>query len=317
MGLIRILRLSRPHALASIAFILVGVQCGIIEPVFEQAGVANPFTTCDFIRVLLAEVLIAAGGFVINGYFDLRADLITKPQRVIVGRDVSRRQAIASHFGFTLAATILALIPAWHAGRLLLCVLFPLAAGLFWFYSSTYKYQFLIGNLILTVLAFALPLVPFMYEVQCVDSSLWSMAALGAFPLAEAFQKILGVSVALAALTILLALVNEVQRFTKSADLGANSLPVRIGLKGTKLVVAGLYLVVLALFVGVALRSLLVHYDEFGYLFTPLYLLLAMCPPVVVSMLAFLVGDQYSYYRFAYWALALDFPLLGAYLLLL
>ena len=67
MGLIRILRLSRPHALAAIAFILVGVQCGIIEPVFEQAGVANPFTTCDFILVLLAEVLIAAGGFVING----------------------------------------------------------------------------------------------------------------------------------------------------------------------------------------------------------------------------------------------------------
>ena len=34
-------------------------------------------------------------------------------------------------------------------------------------------------------------------------------------------------------------------------------------------------------------------------------------------MVAFLVGDQYSYYRFAYWALALDFPLLGVYLLLL
>ena len=85
MGLIRILRLSRPHALASIAFILVGVQCGIIEPVFEQAGVANPFTTCDFILVLLAEVLIAAGGFVINGYFDLRADLITRPLRIHAG----------------------------------------------------------------------------------------------------------------------------------------------------------------------------------------------------------------------------------------
>ena len=93
MGLIRILRLSRPHALAAIAFILVGVQCGLIEPAFEQAGVANPFTTSDFILVLLAEVLIAAGGFVINGYFDLRADLITKPQRIIVGRDVSPRTA--------------------------------------------------------------------------------------------------------------------------------------------------------------------------------------------------------------------------------
>jgi 4-hydroxybenzoate polyprenyltransferase len=47
--------------------------------------------------LVLSTVLIAAGGNVINDYFDTRIDRINKPGDVIVGRTVKRRVAMTAH----------------------------------------------------------------------------------------------------------------------------------------------------------------------------------------------------------------------------
>ena len=50
-----------------------------------------------FLLLVLSTVLIAAGGNVINDYFDTRIDRINKPGKVIVGRTVRRRVAMTAH----------------------------------------------------------------------------------------------------------------------------------------------------------------------------------------------------------------------------
>ena len=40
--------------------------------------------------------MIAAAGNIINDYFDVRADRINKPDRLIIGKYVKRRYAIVS-----------------------------------------------------------------------------------------------------------------------------------------------------------------------------------------------------------------------------
>ena len=57
--------------------------------------------------------MIAAAGNIINDYFDVRADRINKPDRLIIGKYVKRRYAIVSHWGINLIAFIIAIYLSW------------------------------------------------------------------------------------------------------------------------------------------------------------------------------------------------------------
>src|SRR5215217_2022160 len=51
--------------------------------------------------IVLASVLIAAGGYIINDYFDINIDRINKPERVLIPKYVTRRWAILWHSLFS------------------------------------------------------------------------------------------------------------------------------------------------------------------------------------------------------------------------
>ena len=45
----------------------------------------------------LSTVIIAAAGYIINDYYDVKIDLINKPERVVIGKEVARRYALLLH----------------------------------------------------------------------------------------------------------------------------------------------------------------------------------------------------------------------------
>src|SRR5258708_27674251 len=45
----------------------------------------------------VSTMIIAAAGYIINDYYDVKIDLINKPERVVIGKEVARRYAILSH----------------------------------------------------------------------------------------------------------------------------------------------------------------------------------------------------------------------------
>lgn len=65
---------------------------------------------------MLSTVLIAAGGNIINDYFDTRIDRINKPEEVIVGRTVKRRVAMMGHLLFSGLGFLLGTVVAWRTG---------------------------------------------------------------------------------------------------------------------------------------------------------------------------------------------------------
>ena len=115
----------------------------------------------DFIILVLSTVLITAGGYVINDYFDIRTDLINRGS-IIVGNTISRRKAMMYHNLFNILGVAGGFYVAWRIGYFWLGVLFLLVSGLLYFYSATYKRQFLIGNI---VVAFLTAMVPLMVVV--------------------------------------------------------------------------------------------------------------------------------------------------------
>ena len=60
--------------------------------------------------IIASTVLIAAAGYVINDYYDIKIDIINKPQHVIVGRYIKRRWALGINFSFNSLGVLLGLI---------------------------------------------------------------------------------------------------------------------------------------------------------------------------------------------------------------
>jgi 4-hydroxybenzoate polyprenyltransferase len=108
--------------------------------------------------VITATLLVAAAGYVINDYYDLKIDRVNKPERITVGRVVTRRKAMLGHLGLSAAGLLAALFCGWPTAFIT-----ALSAGLLWLYSAQLKKRPLIGNLAVALLAAAAVLVVGVY----------------------------------------------------------------------------------------------------------------------------------------------------------
>ncbi len=102
------------------------------------------------LRLLLVSVstlLIAAGGYIINDYYDVKIDLVNKPERVVIGKGIKRRYAIFLHTLLSLTGVALGFFVSWKVG-----VLNFFCAFLLWLYSNALKRQPFVGNFAVALL---------------------------------------------------------------------------------------------------------------------------------------------------------------------
>src|SRR3954468_20518565 len=90
------------------------------------------------IWLIIASVLIAAAGYIINDYFDLNIDQINKPQKNVFARTIHRRWAILLHLFMSFAGILATVIAVgFHKWYLVLANMGCIA--LLWFYSTSFK----------------------------------------------------------------------------------------------------------------------------------------------------------------------------------
>ena len=51
-----------------------------------------------FCLLVMATVCISAAGYIINDYFDVNTDMMNKPEAVIIGKHINRRNAMILHW---------------------------------------------------------------------------------------------------------------------------------------------------------------------------------------------------------------------------
>jgi 4-hydroxybenzoate polyprenyltransferase len=95
----------------------------------------------------VSTVCIAAAGYIINDYFDIKIDIVNKPDRVVVGRYLKRRWAMGAHQVLNILGAIIGLfVSHW------IFLINILSITLLWFYSERYKRLPFIGNFIVAAL---------------------------------------------------------------------------------------------------------------------------------------------------------------------
>ncbi|MFM7194055.1 MAG: geranylgeranylglycerol-phosphate geranylgeranyltransferase [Bacteroidota bacterium] len=189
-------------------------------------------TIADPLLVVLSisTGLVAASGYVINDYFDVKIDLINKPDKVLVGTDVSRRKAIFLHSFLATAGTIAGLVIDWR-----LAFINAVSAFLLWWYSSTLKRAPFVGNLAIAVL-----------------TGLSLMVLYIRYP--EAGPRIMYYAVFAFTVTLIREAVKDMEDVRGDQAFGCRTLPIIWGIAKTKFYTAVLILMLMGAIVLVHLR---------------------------------------------------------------
>jgi 4-hydroxybenzoate polyprenyltransferase len=262
------------------------IRVFIIGEILGNNELALQMSELNFFLLVLSFVLIAAGGNIINDYFDVRADRINKPHRVIIGKHVKRRVAMISHIIFNVVGIGLGGYLAWEVGMWKLVILHLFASGSLWFYSVIFKREFLIGNIIVAILAALVPLSVGLFEIP-LDIAAYGQEVQAYFlqldPESDPmiFFKILYYFVlGFAGYAFFLTLVREIQKDMADIEgdrvVGCNTIPIVLGMKKAKLIT-------LILLGVIQVTIIMSWYYFFGDYFTLGYAVVLIIVPLMLS----------------------------------
>lgn len=261
MNLKAFIKLVRFDNLFVIAFTMFAVRYGLIKSILYIHAPPIPLqlSLFDFSLLVLSTVLIAAAGYIINDYFDIKTDRINKPDKLYIDHGVKRRLAIFLHTQFNLIGFMLGAYVAYKAGNIFLSVLPFLCITALWFYSTHFKRQVLTGNLVVSILSALIPLQVLLYEKPLIENIL---------DLTFLYAAVICLSVFAFLLTFTREIIKDLEDFKGDYETGCKTMPVVWGIKAAKAVTAGIISNTLLLVVYICFKLLQKDlYFLTGYLF--------------------------------------------------
>ncbi len=270
------LTLIRFPNLLMIAFIQCMMRYAVILPLARSYGVELQLSGFTFFCLVFSTMCTAAAGYAINDYFDVKTDKINRPGEVVVGRTISRRKAMMTHVILSATGILLGGYVTWKAGIPELVLVYIVVAGMLWLYSSIYKRQFLIGNIIVALFS---ALVPMMVLLDIPP--IYREYAQFLLEKGENFNIavfwILGVAVFAFLTTLAREIIKDAEDFEGDVAYGCRSLPIVLGDRYTKWTIIGINAVVVVLLSFVYGYFL---YHVAGY-FSFFYILLLLLIPII------------------------------------
>jgi 4-hydroxybenzoate polyprenyltransferase len=120
----------------------------------------------QLIWLMAASVFIAAGGYVINDYFDLNIDLVNKPEKLVVDKIIRRRWVIIWHLVLSGAGLLCSFVVSWQTGLWWIVIINFFCICLLFLYSISLKRKLLSGNVLISLLTAWVILILCLIEVQ-------------------------------------------------------------------------------------------------------------------------------------------------------
>lgn len=234
--MLSLLRLIRYKNLIIIVLMQSLLRYGLLLPILHHFGVPPVLSHSSFGLLVMATVLLAASGYVINDYFDVRIDRINRPENVVVGRKIPRRTALLLHVIFTITGVFIGLFLAYITRKESYALMFIAIPVVLWYYSTTLKKQMLIGNLTIAMLTALVPFVVVSMEFAALarvhgESILQSQACSTAWFWTTGFAFFAFIS------TITRELIKDMEDIEGDREAGCHTLPVEMGIDYSRSIV--------------------------------------------------------------------------------
>lgn len=200
-------------------------------------------TDWKFFLLVVSTVLVAAAGYIINDYYDVKIDLINKPKRVVLGKVLHRRVALVSHFVLNFLACFFAIFLGWK----IFTIIF-VTTMLMWFYANQLKRTALVGNLLISVLTGLSVYMPVL---------LYGTA-----------QEILLLYASFAFfISLVREIIKDMEDVKGDEEFGCKTLPIIWGIRKTKIVIYAVSLLFIVIISMILIRAEL--HTQLYFLFFP------------------------------------------------
>ncbi len=235
--------------------------------IYNKEQFALPFNL--LLTLIIGTMSIAAGGYVINDYFDLKIDKINKPGEVILEKSIHRKAAIVWHLFFSLIGLASGVYLAFKVGHLSIAIIQLMTIGLLLMYSNVLKRVFIVGNITIALLSGILPILPYIYaKVLNPQLSILTTNALISLSAFAFFT------------TLIRELIKDIEDMKGDRAGGRKTIPVVWGFLASKIVVFFLLLLLV-----IFLMPFLVYYIIHHHVDAVLYHIFLLILPVIVSMI--------------------------------
>jgi 4-hydroxybenzoate polyprenyltransferase len=230
-------------ALTQFFYTQIGTRI-IHNPIFNHSLYINT-TQLSFFLLMLASVFIAAGGYIINDYFDLHIDAVNKPKSLVIGKIIKRRWGIFWHLFFSGIGIFCSGIVSYISHQWLILIINSITVLLLWFYSTHFKKKLLIGNIVISALTGWVILAMYLF---CKSQS-----SIHQLPLQNQgfyLGKLYKFTAVYAGFAFIISLIREVVKDLEDMQgdeqFGCRTMPIVWGVPATK-VFAGVWIVVAVL----------------------------------------------------------------------
>jgi len=270
------LKMIRPVNLLILAVTQYLVLFFLIRPIMLHNNCDIITNQLDFALFVLSNVLLAAAGYAINDYYDTRIDKINNPEKNVLLQGVPAKNAVNLNYILNAIACLLGFYCAWKVGFIKLGFLPLVVALALYFYALKYKRQFLIGNIVVSlVIAYSI-LVVWLFQFFAIKSDATVFTSmLNSYMVISYF--VIGFAVFAFFITFIREIIKDIEDIEGDRADGCNTVPIKLGIPKTKTVILGFILFTIVL---LAFAQTLLYTD---YMITAWYLIL------VQGMLIFLI----------------------------
>jgi 4-hydroxybenzoate polyprenyltransferase len=204
----------------------------VILPMQGIPGNSLLLTSHNFLLLSVSTVLIAAAGYIINDYFDIKIDAINRPDKVVLEKRIPLKHAIVMHTVLNIAGIGLAALIAREGGHYSWVLLQLTCTAILWFYSTHFKRQFMTGNVLVALLSSFTIIALILYEPlmhSYMDEPAFLSTPSSTLPNPV---WVLGIYTYFAfMLTWMREIVKDMEDFKGDAEQGCVTMPIKWGLQ--------------------------------------------------------------------------------------
>ncbi len=248
-----------------------------------------------YIVLISSVVLIAAAGYMINDYFDVKTDSINHPETVVLDKTIKRRWAIILHLSFTSLGILLGVFVALKIGYLRLSLFHFIAAILLWFYSTRLKMKLLVGNIVVSLLTASVAFIPLVFEIGILQKQEPEFIFKHGPLLLSALKITVLFSVFAFITSMAREMIKDIEDFKGDKASGGATMPIVWGIRTSKFN-AFFLLIITALLLSFVLYNS-IRFERKIVTFNNIYIALVLILPLIILSYAILVSHASIHFK--------------------
>lgn len=282
--MIHFFKLIRWKNLIMIALVQCLIKYALLLPFYESHGVVTTLNGFAFSLLVLATVCIAAGGYVINDIYDIETDKVNKPDKVIINKYISEKNALTLFIILNVIGVGLGFYLSNGIGKPGFFVIFIIASALLYIYSSYLKQILLVGNIVVSlVVSLSIILVGVFELLPAITDSNRDIQI-------TFFKIILDYAIFAFMINLIRELVKDIEDIDGDYKAGMQTLPIVLGRERANKIVFVLSLIPLLSVIYYVITYLFKQQLVVGY-----FLVLVIAPLIYISIKLFSAEHKAQY----------------------